>query len=278
MAETENSTLTAPTQHRKPRITIRMGQSTMSFALSEGPKNSQIDYEEYDINGSISQAANLREAFKNSRLLAHPATDRAQAIVDTPVMIVPVEEFSTNQAPVLYRHTFSSSLEGTQIVWSVIPQLNAVAVFTVNKDLRTVVEDHFDDVKWSHVCIPVWTHLYRRSFTGQRRKVYAYFHERRMDLLSFQQNRFRFANSYDASHKADAVYFVLNVWKQLGFSQHEDELYMVGDIPDRDLLQDELHQYVRNVYVINPSADFNRSAASKTPGMPYDLMAMYPTV
>ena len=53
---------------------------------------------------------------------------------------------------------------------------------------------------------------------------------------------------------------------------------MVGDIPDRDLLQDELHQYVRNVYVINPSADFNRSAASKTPGMPYDLMAMYSTV
>ena len=87
MAETENSTQTAPTQHRKPRITIRMGQSTLSFALSEGPKNSQIDYEEYDVNGSISQAANLREAFKNSRLLVHPATDRAQVFVDTPVMI-----------------------------------------------------------------------------------------------------------------------------------------------------------------------------------------------
>lgn len=105
--------------------------------------------------------------------------------------------------------------------------------------------------------------------------MYAFFHERRMDLFVFQQNRFRFANSYEAGHLADVVFFVLNVWKMLGLDQKTDEFHMVGDIPQRDMLQEELHQYLQNVYVINPTADFNRSPATKIEGLPYDLMAMF---
>jgi hypothetical protein len=276
MAEAENNIGQAATPMHKPRLTLRVGQGTLSFSMARGRNNSAVSYEAYDVNGSISQAANLREAFKNSPMLGNTqADDRALVAVDTPVMVVPVEEFSAEQVPTLYRHTFSNVPDAQMVMWSVIPQLNAVAVFTVNKDLKMVVDDHFDDVKWSHVCIPVWTHLHRRSFTGTHRKVYAFFHERRVDLLSFQQNRFRFVNSFDASHRADVVYFILNVWKNLGFDQRRDDIFMCGDIPERDQLQSELHQYVQNVYVINPTADFNRSAASKVEGIPYDLAALY---
>ena len=38
------------------------------------------------------------------------------------------------------------------------------------------------------------------------------------------------------------------------------------------MLQEELHQYVQNVYVINPTADFNRAPATKVSGLTYDLV------
>ena len=34
-----------------------------------------------------------------------------------------------------------------------------------------------------------------------------------------------------------------------------------------------LRRYLQNVYVVNPSADFNRAPATKLKGMPFDLMA-----
>ena len=62
---------------------------------------------------------------------------------------------------------------------------------------------------------PVWRHLHQRSFTGHRNKLYGYFHSKRLDLFSFQQNRFKFCNSFEASHAYDALYFLLYTWKLL---------------------------------------------------------------
>ena len=161
------------------------------------------------------------------------------------------------------------------VLSEVLPVVNAVAVYGVNRDLKLVVDDRFDDVRFSHVCASVWNHLYRRSFTGVRQKLYAYFHDKKMSVFSFQQNRFRFANSFDADHAADAVYFILNVWKQLAFDNKRDELHLVGDIPEKDSMEKELRTFIQNVYVINPKAEFNRSPITAISHLPYDLMTYF---
>ena len=54
-----------------------------------------------------------------------------------------------------------------------------------------------------------------------------------------------------------------------------DEMHIVGDIPERELLLDELRKYLQRAYVINPTADFNRAPATQIKNMPYDLMTLY---
>ena len=51
-----------------------------------------------------------------------------------------------------------------------------------------------------------------------------------------------------------------------------DEMHLVGDIPERDWMLDELKRYLQRAYCINPSGDFNRSPIAQIKGMPYDLM------
>lgn len=218
-------------------------------------------------------AANLREAFKEIDLAAN-GWSRAMVLIDSPVLMMPVDEFRDNLKETLYRHAIMGH-DGETVMSVVLPSLNAVAVYSINKDLKLVLDDHFSDVRFTHVCAPVWEHLYRRSFTGVRQKLYAYFHDKRLDVFSFQQNRFRFTNSFDTNLVPDAVYFMLNVWKQLAFDNRRDELHLVGELPERDALTQELRSFIQNVYVINPKAEFNRAPITGINNLPYDLMTYF---
>jgi hypothetical protein len=53
-----------------------------------------------------------------------------------------------------------------------------------------------------------------------------------------------------------------------------DEMHIVGDIPEREWLIQELKRFLQKAYIINPSADFQKAPATKIAGMPYDLMTL----
>lgn len=257
----------------KPRLIIRAGQYSLSFSSLNQASAEQIVYEPYTVKSGISMAANLREAFRQINLQLN-GWQRAVVLVDSPVLMVPVDEFDESAKATLYNHAVTGK-EAETVLSTVLPALNAVAVFSVNKDLKLVIDDHFADVKFTPVCAPVWNHLFKRSFTGVRQKLYCYFHDKKMDVFSYQQNRFKFTNSFETDLVPDIVYFLLNIWKQLSFDTKRDELHIVGDVPGQEELLGELHTFIRNVYVINPRAEFNRAPITAIKNLPYDLLTYF---
>ncbi len=256
----------------KQRLTIRIGRSTLSFSRPT-EDGTDVVFEPYVVKSGVSMAANLREAFKNSELLMdHPP--RVRVVIDTDVLMVPVEHFDEKQMEAMYFHAFPQK-EQVAIFFNVLPDLNSVAVFSMNKDLKLVIDDHFQDVNIVTAMSAVWRHLHQRSFTGNRNKLYGYFHEKRLEIFSFAQNRFKFFNSFDASRAHDSLYFLLYVWKQLQLEPEHDELHIVGEIPDQEWLMNELKKFLQNAYIINPAADFNRHPVTAIKSMPYDLQALF---
>lgn len=258
--------------HSKQRLTIRIGRGTMSFSQ---PTEDGLDvvFEPYVVKSGVSMAANLREAFKNSELLLTPKP-RVRVVVDSDVLMVPVECFEEKNMEEIYYHAFPRK-EPTVVYYNVLPGLNAVAVFSMNKDLRLVVDDHFQDVNIITAMSAVWSHLHQRSFNGNRHKLYGYFHERRLEIFSFAQNRFKYCNSFDASRAHDSLYFLLYVWKQLQLEPEHDEIHIVGDIPEQEWLFEELKKYVKKAFIINPQADFSHHPVTEIKTMPYDLQTLY---
>ena len=269
-------------QRGKGRIFIRIGQRHLSFSsLDMTQPESPVTYEPYVVKSGISMAANLREALKSAGL-KQMGIIKVLVLVDAPILLTPVELFEEQNMAEMYNHSFPRK-EQEQVLYNVLPDLNAVAVFAVSKDLHTVLDDNFADLSIVAALSPVWRHLHRRSFTGARNKLYGFFHEHRLDVFSFQQNRFKFYNQFEAARAHDALYFLLYVWKQLLLSTEHDELHLVGDLfaaessvqNEQQWLVDELRRYLQNVYVINPSAEFNRSPVTKISGMPFDLMTLF---
>ena len=256
----------------KGTLIIRVGKDTLSFTTTD-PTNLEepVTYEPYTVKSGISMSANLREAFKerSSELIY----DKTQVIIDSKVLMIPIERFSEGDTELYYKHSFPADSQQS-IAHNVIPELNSVAVFSINKDVRLVLRDNVPGATVTHLMIPVWHHMFTRSFTGHRNKLYAYFHDKQLEVFSFQQNRFKFCNSYDASLGNDSLYFLLYVWKQLNLQPEHDEMLLCGDIPQREWLLEELRRYLHNAYVINPSAEFNRTPATRIKDMPFDLVTL----
>lgn len=258
----------------KIRVVIRVGKRHLSFSgIDMTQAENPITYEPYVMRSGVSVSANMREALKDA-MLTETGVRKAVVMVDAPVLLTPMELFEESKAEETYHHAFPSSAPET-VLYNMQPDLNAVAVFAISKDLNTVLRDTFADISFMTIQSPVWRHLHQRSFTGVRNKLYGYFHDNKLDIFAFQQNRFKFYNQFDAGRAHDAIYFLLYVWQQLAFNAEQDELYIVGDIPDRDWLTQELKKYVDKAYVINPSADFNRAPATQIKNMPYDLMVLF---
>lgn len=258
---------------QQARLTIRVTNNTLSFSVVDREAERQLIYEPYTVKGGVSLAANLRQAFKDSSLLTR-GYQKARVFLDTPLLIVPIEEFKEEDMETLYRHSFPEHA-GDALLYRVQPTLNVVAIFCINKDLKLVVEDNFSDVRFTPLLQPIWNHLHQRSFTGINRKLYAYFHDKRVEVFSFEKNRFKFFNSFAAAHSKDALYFILYVWKQLGMDQQKDELHLVGNVPDKDWLLYNIKLYVRKLLMLNPSAEFNRAPITEIKGIPFDLLTLY---
>ena len=256
----------------RQRLVIRMSRNNLSFAtVSED--NGQFTFEPYFLNSGISMAANLREAFRTQPVLQQTYS-HVLVMVDTPVLMVPIEEFQEKDQRTLYLHSYQGH-EQDEIVNTVLPDLNCVAVFSINRDIKLVLEDHFESPRFIATVAPVWRHLHQRSYMGVRAKLYGYFHDRHLNIFSYGQNRFKFCNTFDARDVHDSLYYLLYVWKQLGLQAEHDEIHLVGDIPEQEWLMEELQKYIKRVYTINPVGDFNRSSVTQIEGMPYDLMTLF---
>lgn len=253
---------------------MRVGNNSLSFSVVDKSAAEGVLHEPYVLKSGVSMAANLRQAFADSSLLSRGYT-KVAVLLDTPVLLVPVEQSRDEDLAVLYGYSFEKADTATTLIRKVLPAQNAVVVFPINKDLKLVVEDHFSDVRYSPVCVSVWNYLQQRGAQGLDRKLYGYFHDRRLDIFCFDKQRFRFSNSYEVTHGRDAIYFLLYVWQQLGFDVRRDELDLAGDVPDRDDTLSQLRRYVRKVFLLNPVAEFNRAPLTRLKEMPFDLLTYF---
>ncbi|MBR5687730.1 MAG: DUF3822 family protein [Prevotella sp.] len=247
------------------QLIIRISEQSMAFATAHYDEADKIEFEPFHLRNGISAAANLREAFKSSPLLSRHY-DHVEVMVNSPVLLVPLDEFQEEEAPVLYRHTYLGH-DDEDIAHVIIAELYSVAVFALQKDLKTVVEDHFTDIHYQPVSLPVWRHLRIEANNGQRKKLFAYFHDKQVEMFYSWQNRVKFYNTFQTAEEYDSLYYLLYVWRQTGLNAETDELRLVGEIPHEEWLTERLRHFLRNVSVINPSDNHTKD-------MPYDMGLM----
>jgi hypothetical protein len=249
------------------RIVMRIGQGSLSLAALD-TSSRIIDYAAHNMKSGISTAANLREAFKSVSLLAM-TYGWADVMLASPTMLIPHDEFHEEEAATMYDHTFSGYERSVKIC-NPMNDLNAVAVCSVDKDVQTVIGDHFQNARLLPVCLPVWQHLHQQGYEQTRQRLYAYFHDSMMDVFCFSQHRFKFCNAFQTTQAQDALYFLLYAFSQLGLKGERDAISVIGGMPQKKWLIERLRTYVAEVSA--PEAkDTGLPEMLRWPSVPYDM-------
>ena len=118
---------------QQARLTIRVSKNTLSFSVVDREAEHQVIYEPYTVKSGVSMAANLRQAFKESDLLQR-GYQKVRVYIDSPILLVPIEEFHEEDLGVLYQHAFAG-YRSDAILYRVQPALNVVAVFPDRKSV-----------------------------------------------------------------------------------------------------------------------------------------------
>lgn len=254
-------------------LTIRISTATLWLAARDADTGS-IEHEQYRMRHGVSAAANLRIVLADSAL-AKKAPSSATVVVDTPVMLVPLAEHEENGEPTTtYNATFGTDISG-ELEHVVLPAENAIAVFSVAPDLRTVVADRFPTYRFVPLMQPLWAYLHHRSFTGTRRKLFVFFHDKQAEVTAYRHTQFLFYNRFDAIYPDDTMFYVLGVWKELGFDTAADELHLAGTKPTVDMFRDAAERFLKNVFVVDAAADFNYALHPDLIALPLDMQTLF---
>lgn len=214
------------------------------------------------MKSGIAVAANLRQALAECRILKaqlnpgsapqtatpsqyHPVFDVAVVFIDSPLLLIPAEEYSEESMPRLY-HAANTQYGDDEVVGTPIPSINVVAAYAVGKDLKFVLTETFRTVTFMPLLAPVLVEFCRRAYGGFQEKLFCYFHDKRMDVCAFRKGHVRFCNSFATTQPQDAAYYLLNVWQTLGMKP-SDVLCLAGSMTGQELLVKELQRFIKNI-------------------------------
>lgn len=266
--------VTGNSKNQNKSLSIRVCTDGLSFCVYTPTSSSPYEYKTYKVKTTISLAANLKEALTHEPILKEEY-QRVNILISTPhFTVVPIEAFKTEDVNDIYNYNFPKD-KPQRTSYNILRRSGIAIVFGIEKNIYQLILDDFPRARFYASASTLIEFFSEKSMLGTNKKMYAYLHEKEMTLFCFDKGRFLFVNTFNINGIADCQYYILNVWKQLGFDQLDDALFIVGDDRQRKVLHEKLQNFIENVSLIDYKEDFKNTVIQDfSTAIPYDLQTL----
>ncbi len=264
----------AEIQINNKSLSIRVCPNGLSFCTYAPGQEEPFDYKVWDVNHTISLAANMKAALMNEPMLKQ-GYQRVNVLITTPhFTTVPVVAFQKEDIQAVYQFAFpKDTLQ--HVSYNVLRRSGIAIVFGLDRNIHQLLLDDYPRARFYASASTLIEFFGEKSLIGQGKKMFVYLHEKEMTLYAFDQGRMLFVNTYEAVSVADIQFYTLNVWQQLGFDQVDDSLFVVGDMEQRTSeLAEKIKYFLQNVSVIDRGEDFRDRLTMGNTHIPYDLQTL----
>lgn len=258
--------------HARGRLSLRISTERFTFAHYDPEGDPSFRAVDYPTDNRHSLTANLKTICQDNPFVGSGYASVRILLAGVPCVVVPLELFDGERAAEFYYACMPR--EGRQTVLYHVLPLRLVLLYAVDRTFCQLLQEHFPGAHVQSSVVPVMEHLLARSREDRCRTLYAYFHERRMELYAFDAGHFLLHNVFRCAHGDDVLYYALYVWQQLGFDQQTDALCLIGSVPGGEATQRGLQRYVARVNTLHPVAEFRR-APYAVEGGDFDLQASF---
>lgn len=264
-------TETEKTLHKS--LSIRVCTDGLSFCVYAPGDEMPFLYKEYRMRPTISLAANLKEALIKEPILKEEYM-RVNVLVTTPhFTTVPVETFKSDDIKEIYEYNFPKD-ESNRISYNLLRRSGIAIIFGLDRNVYQLITDDFPRSRFYASASTLIEFFGEKSLFGQNKKMFVYIHEKEITVYCFTQGRLLFVNSFPVNYQNDIQYYVLNVWKQLGFDQVDDSLFIISDDEHSGELVEKLGFFLENVSLIDRGDDFKNKITQGDKAIPYDLQTL----
>lgn len=254
-------------------LSIRLSTDGFSFSIYNPIAGDSFGYIRKEIRQTCSMAANLKEITAQSDFLLHPYKRVNILSVSRRFTLIPFDLFDDEQAETLFYYNFPKSANEL-ILYTILKKTNAVVVFSIDKTVHQQLKELFPAARFYSQAATLIEHFAGKSRFGNSRKMYVYLRDNDMDVFCFERGKLLFANSLECSSTADRIYYLLHLWKQSDFDQERDEIHLTGMLEQKEELTAALKNYLKQVYIINPRAEFNNSELTRIDEVPFDMQTL----
>ena len=199
--------------------------------------------------------ASLQECFFANECLAWKYKHFSVLVTNRPYTLVPEAYFEEERKAELFAFNFPDKLDTDHVLVNFLPDRTAL-LFSLPEDIYAFCSRSFSAPEFLHpatLFLSQWESLSKNSLCKQ---MFVVLTEQRIELVCFApQGKLLLANSFEVKSSHDRVYYVLYVWKQEGFDQLVDRLFIAGDSAGCGELRQTLSLYLRHINPVPLSSD-----------------------
>lgn len=240
-------------------LSIRLSADGFSFSVFNPLGNDAPSIVDRQVDESLSLTANLKMAFREVEWLKLPYRKVNVLMSSRRFTLMPLEYFEDEQAETVFYHNHPK-INNEEVRYNILRKNNVVVLFGIDKSTQLFVCEQHPNTKFYSQASALIEHFSIKSRMGNSRKMYAHIKPKAIDIYCYDRNSLLLANSFECRHTADRIYFMLYVWKQLGFDQERDELHLTGNLLHKEALLGELRKLINQVFVMNPTTNLDLQA------------------
>ena len=258
-------------------ISIRLRADGFSFFVCDLQTSNLIRGEHFRLADNLSVAEQLlqelcRPDYFNRQI------DQCFVLISTLSTRTPLEEFHREEAAALYEYSFAEqNMARQRVAYNILPQLECAELYAIPNDVEEAILQFYPTARFfaSRAILMERLLLLEEDQPDDASRLYVCSEDEGYSIYAFDGRRLRFANTFQVSTVADALYFVLNVWKQLELDPMRDSLKIIAPRNERDAeLQAVLAEYLLHVDALTPADIFPRVPLAREKQVPVDLMAL----
>ena len=243
-------------------LSIRLSTDGFSFSVFNPLEEDEPWIDSRAVDESLSLTANLKRTYRDIDWLNLPFNRVNILFASKRFTLIPLDFFEDEQAETVFYHNFPSR-ENEQVLYNILHANNVVVLFGMDRTAYAFLREKHPQVKFYSQAAPLIEYFVGRSHLGNSRKMYVNLCKETAGVYCYERCRLLLANTFPCSETADRIYYLLYVWKQLGFDQERDELHLSGLLNEKELLLSELRKYIQQVFVMNPSEHIDLYAISQ---------------
>lgn len=240
-------------------LSIRLSTDGFSFSVFNPMGDGELSFFDREVDEALSLTANLKQTFREVEWLSRPYRRVNILMADKRFAFIPLEFFEDEQAEIVFYHNHPKQ-ENELIQYNILQKNNIVVLFGMDKSACTFLREQYPNVKFYSQASSFIEFFSMKSRLGNCRKMYAHLRKDAIDVYGYERGHLLLANSFACKETADRIYYLLYIWKQLGFEQERDELHLTGALHDKEQLLPELRKFIRQVFIMNPATNLDLQA------------------